>query len=539
MAGGAVLTANPLKLDLRSHRKCFFICSVITIASFQYGLDYALVGGFMAMPGFLRVFGYFNTATNKWSIDPTVQQLISSLMTIGTFVGSLLVGPFSALFGRRHGLWAASLLNFVATGIMIGTTSLGALYFSRLLLGVSVGWFLTFAQVYVNEAAPAHLRGVMFAVYQCQLSVGSIVGAAVDNGTHLLDGPEAYRIPLAVFFVAPAVQSVAIFFFPESPRWLVTQGKEDAAKSALRRLRNARISETELEAEFNEIAVSTREQMEQRDGKHLWIDMWRGRDRRRTLLSIAIICFHCANGSSWVNIYTTYFLAAAGVTEAFSYSVMVTCMGLIGAIASSFIVRRFDRRVIVLVGVGACGLCQLAFAVAWTVAPGSVAAAKSIVAFISLFTFFYVAYAPYAWLMGGEYPNNHLRAHTFGLATALNFLGNWLGVFTAPYFINPASLGWNAKYGYVWAGSNAILFVFTWFYIPETRDRTLEEIHEMFEANVPARKFKGYVCAGTRAMADAVILRDKEAAHAAHVEDPPAAASATGRDLSGSHMEKA
>ena len=55
--------------------------------------------------------------------------------------------------------------------------------------------------------------------------------------------------------------------------------------------------------------------------------------------------------------------------------------------------------------------------------------------------------APYAWLMGGEYPNNHLRAYTYGLGTSLNFVGNWLGVFTAPYFINPASLGWNAKYG--------------------------------------------------------------------------------------------
>lgn len=99
-----------------------------------------------------------------------------------------------------------------------------------------------------------------------------------------------------------------------------------------------------------------------------------------------------ALGSSWVNIYTTYFLAAAGVEEAFSFSVMVTCMGLIGTIASSFVVRRLDRRVIVLIGVGACGLCQLSFAIAWTAAPGSVAAAKSIIAFISLFTFFYVAY---------------------------------------------------------------------------------------------------------------------------------------------------
>ena len=136
MAGGPPATlANPLKLDLRSHRKCMAICFVITVSSFQYGLDYALVGGFMAMPGFLKQFGYYDTATKTWAIDPTVQQLISSLMTIGTFVGSLLVGPFSSKLGRRHGLWAASVINLVATAIMIGTANLGALYFARFILG--------------------------------------------------------------------------------------------------------------------------------------------------------------------------------------------------------------------------------------------------------------------------------------------------------------------------------------------------------------------------------------------------------------------
>ena len=395
MAGGVVLTANPLNLDIRSHKRCLGICFMVTIATFQYGLDYALVGGFMAMPGFLRVFGYYNEASGKWAIDPTVQQLISSLMTIGTFIGSLLVGPFSSRFGRRHGIWAATLINFIATGIMIGTTSLGALYFARLILGISVGWFFTFAQVYVNEAAPAHLRGIVFAVYQSQLCIGSIVGATVDNSTHLSQGPDAYRIPLAVFFAAPTIQAIALLFFPESPRWLMTRGREEEAKSALRRLRNKNIDAAQFEAEFNEIRISTKQQMELRHGKHAWVEMFRGSNRRRTLLSIAIICFHSANGSSWVNIYTTYFLAGAGVENPFGFSIMVTSMGLIGAIASSFVVRHLDRRVIVMVGVAACGLCQLAFAVPWTVAPGSVAASNSVVAFISLFTFFYVAYGWY------------------------------------------------------------------------------------------------------------------------------------------------
>lgn len=131
----AVISTNPLQLDVRSHKRCLFICCIVTLASFQYGLDYGLVGGFMAMPGFLKVYGYYDEEQAKWAIDPTVQQLISSLMTIGTFVGSLLVGPFSSKFGRRIGLWAASLINLVSTAIMIGTTNLGALYFARFILG--------------------------------------------------------------------------------------------------------------------------------------------------------------------------------------------------------------------------------------------------------------------------------------------------------------------------------------------------------------------------------------------------------------------
>lgn len=140
--------------------------------------------------------------------------------------------------------------------------------------------------------APAHLRGIVFAVYQSQLSIGSIIGAAVDYGTHTWMSKQSYRVPLAIFFVAPTIQTIALFFFPESPRWLLTKEREQEAEASLRKLRNKNIDESEFQAEWNEMRLSTRAQIEH-NKKQLWFEMWKGTDRRRTFLSIAVICFHC------------------------------------------------------------------------------------------------------------------------------------------------------------------------------------------------------------------------------------------------------
>jgi hypothetical protein len=87
--------------------------------------------------------------------------------------------------------------------------------------------------------------------------------------------------------------------------------------------------------------------------------------------------------------------------------------------------------------------------------------------------------ATYAWLCGGEFPSQRLRSYTFGLAASVGFLGAWLTTFTAPYFINPDSLNWGPKYGYIWTPSCLIGALWVWFYLPEVQNRTFEEIDEM------------------------------------------------------------
>ncbi len=132
-------TVNDLtKTSLWENRKSVLICSSVALYSFQYGLDFSLIGGFQAMVGFLEVFGAPDPASPAgWNLSVVVQQLISSLMTLGAFLGSLCAGPLSTYLNRRWSLFVGSVLCIISVIVMITTTSLGALYFSRLLLGIA------------------------------------------------------------------------------------------------------------------------------------------------------------------------------------------------------------------------------------------------------------------------------------------------------------------------------------------------------------------------------------------------------------------
>ena len=183
----------------------------------------------------------------------TVQQLITSLLTLGSFVSSLTAGYFASFFGRREGLWAACILNVIACGIQIGTDSAGVLYLGRLVLGLANGFLVTFSNVYTSEAAPAHLRGIIVALFAYWVNIGSIVGSVVVNYTKDRTDKLSYRIPLACLYIVPTILAVGLFFVPESPRWLLHKGRDQQARCALERLRYGAVSVEALELEWLEM----------------------------------------------------------------------------------------------------------------------------------------------------------------------------------------------------------------------------------------------------------------------------------------------
>ena len=421
-----------------------------------------------------------------------MQTLIQSLISVGSFVSCLVIFKFGGKISPRAGLGAASLLGAVSVAVQIGSEHIAALYVGRVLLGLSNGFYSTYSVIYIGESAPAYLRGPMIGMVAFQIYFGALIGILVDNFTAVHTGRKSYQIPLGVMFVVPVLLSAALFFLPETPRYYVATGQEEKAAAAIQKLRGVKDGDQLHE----DVAIMKKAWLEEREtGSSVhFMDAFRGTDLRRTLLTIAVALGQAASGMFFMSAFSVYFFAQAGVGKPFTWVTVSLGIALSGAILSFPAVRFLDRRHL-LIGSSLVNFAVLlAIAIVYTVAPESGASGKVLIGLCCVFVWVYgFAQGPVLWALHTEIPSQRLRSQTVGLSQGVTFVASWVSSYCSPYFINPLALNWGPKYLYIWGCSNFILAVFVFFFIPETRGRSLEQLDELFSKEVPARKFKGYV----------------------------------------------
>lgn len=480
------------------NKKGILICMVINMVNFEYGLDLGMVNGFQAMGGFLKDYGYQDpTLPGGYGISTTMQQLITSLVSAGMFVSTFAAGWVTNKLGRKGGIWIGFFLMIISVTLQIAVVNKGALYAGRLILGFSNGFLVVSQQLYMQETMPSHLRSLSYTMYQFWISFGSLLGVVINNETAKRLDQSSYRIPLGILYIIPVILTPILFILPETPRHLAARGKYDEATRSLRFLRDAAYTDLMVEEELAEIkhSIESHEELSKSVG---YMEMFRQTDIKRTLTSLGLALYAAANGVPFVTQYGVYFFLLSGDTHPFQSGIILMCVGLVGVMLTPFFTGKVGKRPILMVGSVVQAFCMLGMGISYTVRGIDKLSGQVIIAMCSIYLFTASATtAPFSWQVSGEIPTQRLRSYTLGFSSAVTYLCGWSITFTIPYFINPTALNWGAKYAYIWFAGNVLIGIFTFFVVPETNKRTLEEIDECYQNHVPVRKFSSYQCTGT------------------------------------------
>lgn len=232
----------------------------------------------------------------------------------------------------------------VTATIAVTSASKEQIMAARILNYCYIGMELAVVPAYQSEIVPARVRGFIVGTYQLSLLTGGLIVNSICRGTSDLKDDRAWRIPLGMFYIVPSIILSLIWFVPESPRWLLLQGRNDEAKTSLYKLREGAFSEKDIDNEFEELKYAL--EMEEEKGKFLQI--FRGNHLKRTLLVTVVNFFQQATGQAFASQYGTIYVKSLGTINAFNFSLILAALNITACTSCLFMADRVGRKYVVL-----------------------------------------------------------------------------------------------------------------------------------------------------------------------------------------------
>ncbi|KAI8816749.1 glucose transporter [Fimicolochytrium jonesii] len=478
------------------------ICLFVSFGGFLFGYDTGLISGILEMRAFKDDFGPGNGA----QVASHIKSLLVSILSVGTFVGSLVAGMLADKFGRRIAIMQSAAVFIVGVCLQTAGHNLGLMLPGRLIAGMGVGLLSGLIPLYQAEAAPKHLRGTLVSTYQLAITIGILAAFGINQGTQNISGRASYRTPIGLQLFFASVLLIGMIFLPESPRNLLRQDKRDAALRALSRLRGRPPHDPLIVDEMQELESNLA--LEAQIGEaQSYADCFRGNAARRTHIAVWIQMFQQLTGVNFVFYYGTTFFKQAGIKQAYLTSTITGVVNVLSTIPALWWVERMGRRKLLILGSMIMLVAQLVVGVVGTArAPtldpvtgdpiGNVDSNAGIVmiVFECLFIFgFASSWGPAAWVVSSEIFPLRLRSKGVALATASNWFWNWALGFSTPYLVDVGEANLGAKIAFLWAAFILAGGVFVYIFVPETKGLALEDVDEMFTSGISARNSSKYI----------------------------------------------
>lgn len=479
---------------IKLYPKAIFWASIFCWALVMVGYDSGIIFSLYALPAFTKKYGQYYGPDVGYEISAKWQNVLGMGTPVGQSLGALFASHLMERWGRRK-VFAASLLC-TTSFIFLQTfaPNIHVLAAGEFLAGLLYGTYVVLAPTYASEVCPVCLRGILNASINLAYVIGQLIAAGVGQGVSTRSDQWAYRIPFAVQWVWIPFLALAIAFAPESPWWLAKQGRMKEAEASLRRLA-VDSPKVDIQATLAMIQLTLLHEMEVQKGA-TFAECFRGSNRIRTEVAVMVQVWQVVTGISLIG-YATYFFELAGMPVAASFDMGLgnTAIGFVATCGSWFLMSLTGRRRIYMGGVGIMALCLLLIGILdclpnYTAHP---AYTWTQAVFLDLLTLVYQGtIGPVAFVILAEVGAARLRSHTVALAEGIGSVFQIITTIIFPYMINASAGNWRGKTGFFFGGLSILATIWCFFRLPETKNRTFEELDHMFEEGVPPRKFKGY-----------------------------------------------
>ncbi|KAL2831563.1 maltose permease [Aspergillus cavernicola] len=470
----------------RHHPKIIAWALFWSMCALGWGFDTQVNGAIIGVPGFRKYFGHKHE--DIYVIPAHWLSAFNVVSSVGQFFGGFMCSYIADRIGRKKSLVVGVL---VVTGGIFGesfSNSRTAFVVSKVILGVGVGFYLTLGPITCSEISPVVLRGLSSAGVNLAIAVGQLISNAVTKGFGDREDVWSFRGPFLIQLLFSVFLLTGSIFSPESPWYLVRQNRIEEARQSLQALYG---KESDITSTLNSIQRTV--EVERSFSSPSYVSAFRGTDRIRTLISMGVFaCQHMA-GIIFVLSFSTYFFELAGldISNAFNLGVGVTASGVAGNICSWFLVNRVGRRPIFLGGMVGCTALLILIGILDVIQTGAARWVQASLTVIYSFVYF-LTIGAVAFVLLSEVSSLLLRARTTALATATQAVFGIIMFFAVPYMVNPDSGNLKGKVGFVFGGLSLLATVLSFFYIPELKGKTYNEIDIMFHDRVPPRKMGEY-----------------------------------------------
>lgn len=438
--------------------------------SFIAGLGGILYGYDMGIIAAALIF-----VRSSFVLSTQMEEAVVSVVLVGAMLGAVVGGALADRLGRRAILVAGGVVFIVGSLLAPWSPNVWVLIVARMLLGLAIGFTSVTAPVYVSELAPPQSRGMLIGLYQFALTLGI---ALADLVGYWLASDHAWRLMFGLGALPAALFLLLVLTVPESPRWLLAQGRTRDAEGVLHTYTDAAGTQVLLNDIRNSLTVAV---------ERRWSALWSPAVRWALFIAVGFTVLQQVTGINTVFYYGPRIFMLAGISSdksAIFSTLILAILNVLATIIALPLVDRLGRKPLLYCGVGGMmlSLFLLSYSFHNQAALGSslgVVAMACLIVYIGCFAF---SMGPIGWILVAEVFPLRLRGRGVAAATLGSGAANSLVAFT---FLSLIKAAGNSLTFAIYGGFCVLTLLFVRFVIPETKGRELESISAPQPAVVP------------------------------------------------------